>query len=420
MADSTSIAFTIMNRSSNDIVIRYITYTDDSNVDHVADYSVFGGSPVSTFDTTLDQYKKRYLYGDYIEKTFQSDTRDVIVNYSTMTGAVLTATVGVNGLGGIASGWVASGNVALNGRVVQTVIPPDTLVLDGTYVGTPVIGTGITFSTSTYQLILNNTDNLQAGWKIIQNGYIDADNAFITSVVNGTTIKVNKLPNTGVNVVGNPMLFFSTTTNNLSLNNTDNLQAGFTAKTTANAAYDDSQSIVSLVGDGHTVSMTAPPGSTLTGNQEITFTSNNDLYTLIPGASATFMINYSSTGPVGTNYPSVVTVYAKLMLPSPTPLSFIIRNYISVEEQVYVPPGTTPAPWVPPTPPIYTSIYIGGGEGRNGKSYTTTVYTYADGSTISITADSVTNQIISISSTPSTNLNVGIPVISYASSGWLG
>lgn len=418
MADSSPIVFTLYNRSTNPIVIAYLTYTNDIHVSHTADYTDFTGPPVDTRISTRPSFVKRYLYGDYIEKIYQTDTHDRTVNYTTMTGTALT----VDNIDIIDTGWIVTtpGN-GLTGLTVQSIDPytTNTLIMDGTYTGTPTIGGSIKFQAPYYHLIMDNTDNLEVGWQIIQNGYELADNAVITAI-NGTTLTVNKLPNQSSVVVGDPMLFFSTNTNSLTLNNHDNVQVGFTAKTTANAAYDDTQSVLTVVANGQTVYMSGPPNAALANNQEIKFTSNVDFYTIAAGADVTFEIYYTSTGPEYQNYPSVVNIYAReLTSPTPTLITAVIRNYITVEKAVYIPPGTTPAPWVPPATPTYTNLYIGAGQGRNSKNYTTTVYTYADGSTITVTANSTTGQIISITSTPSTNSTVvGTSVISFAARGW--
>jgi hypothetical protein len=417
MANSSSIVFTLSNNSTNPIVIHYLTYDNDSHITHTADYTGIAGPAGDTRLTTLLSFVKRYQYGDYMEKNYQTDTHDRTLSYTTMTGTALT----VDNVDIVDTGWfVTTPDNGLTGLTVQSIDPfTGNLIMDGTYTGTPTIGGSIKFQAPYNHLIMDNTDNLQVGWQIIQNGYELADNAFITAI-NGTTLTVNKLPNQSTVAVGSPMLFFSTNTNHLTLNNNDNIRVGFTAKTTANAAYDDTQSVLTVVADGQTVYMSAPPNTVPINNEEIKFTSNSDLYTIAAGSNATFEIYYTSTGPVYQNYPSAVSIYAReLTSPTPTPITAVIRNYITVEKAVYIPPGTTPAPWVPPPTPTYTNLYIGHGEGRSSKSYTTTVYTYADGSTITVTADLATGKIISISTTPATNSTIeGTSVISFAARGY--
>jgi hypothetical protein len=217
--------------------------------------------------------------------------------------------------------------------------------------------------------VVDDAAHLQVGWAIIQNGYELADNAKIIGI-NGTTLTVNILPNQTSVVVGNPMLF-SSSTNYLTLNNDNNLDVGFTAK---NNGYDNSQSIIAILGDGQTVQMSAEPGSVPTAGNSIIFTSNANLVTIPAGATVTFIINYTSPGPAGTNYQSTVTINAT-QLPS-TPLTGYIYNYVNVNNPP--PPGGTIT---------FTTVYTGGGGGNRPESYTTTVTSFQDGSAYSVTTD---------------------------------
>lgn len=378
---ATPIEFTLHNNGTHDIAIRYITYVNDSQIQHVADYTNLGGTSGDTRPDTKNTYVKTYQYGDYLEKNYQSDSHDRKPTYTTMTGVTLT----VSSTEGIQPHWVASGN-GLTGRSVVTVTPPYTLIMDGTYSGTPSIGSQVTFSTSTKYIVVDNADHLETGWTIIQNGYELADNAVIQSI-NGTTIGVNVLPNQTSVVPGNPMLF-SSTRNYLTLNNTTDLDTGFTAK---NNGYNDSQSITAII-NGQTVQMSAAPGSLPTAGNSITFTTNKNMIVIAAGNTATFTINYTSPGPVGTNYHSAVSIYAT-QLPS-TSIIGHIENYVTV---LNAPPtgnaGRTPT---------FTTVYVGGGGGgrSGGYGYTTTVTSFSDGSTMSITTSNDTGAVTSIGSTP--------------------
>jgi len=364
---ATPIVFNLSNKGTHDIDINYIVYEDNNNTVHVADYSGWGGYTSDSRNNTRETYNKRYLYGDYLEKDFLSDTRDRLPTYTTMTGVTLT----VNNTTGIQSGWVASGN-GLTGRSVVNVLSPTILTMSGTYSGTPVIGGTVTFSTSTDKITVANSDHLGIGWQIIQNGYELADNAVITAI-NGTTLTVNKLPNQSTVVVSNPMLFF-TSTNYLTMNSTNNLDIGFTANYNG---YNNSQSIIAVLGDGQTVQMSDQPGSTPVSNNEITFTSNKSLVNIPVGSQATFIINYNPSGSAsaGSNYASTVTIYAT-QLPS-TPIVAYIHNYITINN----PP--------PPATPDYTVTVTSSGGGGGRPSYTVTTFSYSDGSTNTI---SVNNQ----------------------------
>lgn len=394
---ATPITFSLHNNGTHDIAIRSISYNDDSHIQHVADYTGIGGSPGDTRPDTIIRYIKTYLYGEYLEKNFVSDTHDRLPTYTTMTGVTLT----VSTTEGIQPGWIVTGN-GLTGRTVVTVTAPSTITLDGTYSGYPVKNATITFSTSTKAIVVDNADYLGTGWTIVGNGYELADNASITSI-NGTTLEVSKLPTSPT--VGNPMIF-SSSTNYLTLNNNTNLETGFTAK---NNGYNDSQSIIAVLGDGQTVQMSAPPGSVPNSGNPITFTSNANLVVIAAGTTATFVINYTSTGPAAVNYHSLVTINA-IQLPS-TPLTGYIDNYVNVNYTA--PSGGTVA---------FTTVYSGGGGGgRGGQGYTTTVTTFSDGSTMSITTSNTDGSVTSISSTaapdPGASLGDGLGVSSVSSFG---
>jgi len=380
---ATPITFTLHNSGIHDIAIRSISYLDDSQIQHVADYTGIGGSPGDSRPDTIVRYTKTYQYGDYLQKNFVSDTHDRLPTYSTMTGVVLT----VSTTEGIQPGWIVTGN-GLTGRTVVTVTEPTTIVLDGTYSGYPVKNATITFSTSTQAIVVSNSTYLQTGWSIIGNGYELADYAIITSI-NGTTLGVSRLPISPT--IGNPMIF-SSSTNYLTLNNNTDLDTSFTAK---NNGYNDTQYITAVLGDGQTVQMDAPPGSVPTAGNPIVFTSQRNLVVIPAGSEVTFSINYTSPGPVGTNYHSAVTISA-VQLPS-TPLTGHIENYVNVMTS----PPAGPTGSSPTT--IYTTTYTGGGQGGNRQTYVTTTYSYSDGSTLSIT----TNENGTITSQSSTDATPG-------------
>lgn len=352
MSTATPITYTLSNSGTYAISIRNISYVDNSNIQHHSDYTNFdfGGSD-NTGNTSADQYNKNYVTGDYLEKQFVSDTHDRTVFYSTHTGATLTIQNSVgHTTSGIKIGWAAAGT-GFTGLYVQQVISSTQLLLTGTPSGTITPGATITFSTSSKQIVLSDTDGLAADWQIIGNGYDIGDNAVIVSKLgDNATLNVSVLPTNPT--VGNTMLFTSST-NYLTLNNTNNLQAGYTA---SGNGYDDTQYIVNVV-DGNTVQMSDPPGSAPV-NGYIKFTSNVLLYTIPVGESVTFSINYTNrTSNVGTNYPSAVTINA---IQNSIPLVGNIKNYVNI--------NSPPAP-----PPDFTGR--GGNGGGAGFSGGTTVGT---------------------------------------------
>ena len=398
----TPISFTLSNLGTNDIVIRYLNYNNNSIINHISDYTNFSLSPADERDTTLEQYGKQYEYGDWLEKTYIDDTSDKTLTYSTMTGTLLKVSMS-DDVSMINAGWTVTtpGN-GLTGRSVVSIDKiTKTLTMDGTFTGTPVINGSVKFHAPAKQLLLSDTTYLQTGWKVIQNGYTLADNVTITAI-SGNYVTVTELPNQTTADKPGTMLFFNSATNYLTLNNSTNLGLGFSAKSVSNSSYNDSQTIIELGGDGKTVRMSAPPNATPSGG--ITFTSNNDLWTIPGGSQISFIINYyTNGGPPGLNYASTVTIYAKEMPPlsAPIPIVSYIYNFVTVEETVYIPP-VNPPPAIPPgATPIYQQQYVGDGSGGGRTIYTVTQYSYSDGSTFSITTNAA-GDTVSMSSTPAT------------------
>ena len=342
MANSTKQTFNIKNLNTTyNIDIRYFSYVDNSHITHTADYSSIGGSSSDTSSTTAILYSKQYQTGDYLEKQFKSDTHDRTPNY--VGSANLGLTLIVNSTSGIKAGWTADGNGYDGTQYVVTVTSSTWLAMSDVPTGSPIVGLPITFSTSTYEVVLEDTTDLDAGWNIFGNGYNTT--ATIVSVKNTNTIIVNFLPTNPT--IDNTMLFTSST-NNLTLNNRTDLNIGYTA---SGNGYDGTQYITALL-SGNRVKMSAQPNYAPVYNGTISFTSTASQYTISPSSSANIGINYSS-GDVGSNYASTVTVHAVLQDGLNSPVIGFIRNYVTVNNP-------------PPPPPDYSENYSGHGGGGNG------------------------------------------------------
>lgn len=348
---ATPIVFTLSNQGLYPINVTNITYVDDSNIQHHSDYSNFayGGSD-QTADTSLEQYTKQYVTGDYLEKVFVSDTHDRTVYYSTHTGSTLT--IKDSTTSGLDVGWIADGN-GYTGLTISSISYPYTIVMSGSpSIANPIVGGSIIFYTNTNKIVLDDTAGIQANWQVIGNGY--TTHASVISVEgDGQTLIVDTLPTNPT--VGNTMLF-TTSTNYLTLNNTSQLAAGWTAD---GNGYNGTQYVVSVI-NGNTVQMSDQPNSTPTTTSpanQITFTNNIPLITLAVGSSTTFTVNYTNnTSNVGASYPSALTIDANQ---NSTPIIGYINNFVSIN---------TP----PPPPPTYVNNYTGGGGGgdRGGGGFT--------------------------------------------------
>ena len=331
--------FTIENRSSTtDANINSIEVSDDPNVLHHSNFSNFGGDFTgdtdNTDNTTIITKNKTYVTGSPLRKLYQSDTSPIDVQYKSNTGTTLVVSSTV----GLYTGWMAnSDDNTYDGLYITSVTSATWLGMSGSPVGIPILNGNITFSTATNEVTLSNTTGLGPGWTITSNGYSSGQNAYILSVKSGSTIIVDQLPETPA-TPGNPMIFTSST-NFLTLNNTNNLGTGWSA---SGNGYNGTQYIVSI--DGDNLLMTAPPNGTPSVGGTITFTSVNSIYTLATLTSITFSIDYTNNSTtIGSSYPSIVTINAS----QGAPITSVINNFVAINAT--------------PVSPIY-----GGGGGGQG------------------------------------------------------
>ena len=334
--------FTIENRSTTtSATITSIEIADDPNTLHHSDFSNFGGDFTgdtnNTGNTTVITKNKTYVTGSPLRKLYQSDTAPVSVQYKSNAGPALV----VNSTVGLHTGWIAnSDDNTYDGLYIMSVTSATWLVMSGSPTGTPVVNGNITFSTTTNEVTLSNTTGLGPGWTITSNGYSSGQNAYIISVKTGSTIIVDQLPGT-TPTVGNPMIFTSST-NFVTLNNTNDLGTGWSA---SGNGYNGTQHIVSI--DGDTLLMDSPPNGTPSVGGTITFTSVNSIYTLATLTSITFSIDYTNqTTNIGSSYPSVVTINAI----QGAPVVKNINNFVAINAT--------------PVSPIYD--YTGNDSGRGG------------------------------------------------------
>jgi hypothetical protein len=348
---ATPITYTLDNKTANQIAVRSINYVDDSNITHHANYSNlnYGGSDNSD-NSTLITRVKQYQTGDYLQRTFVSDTHARTVYYSTHTGNTLT--IKNSTTEGLYGGWTADslGDNAFDGLTIVSIGGPTTIVLSGTpSIPLPIQGESIVFSISPNKITIDDTSGIYAAWQIRDNGY--SSPATVVSVVDSQTLIVSALPTNPT--VGNTMLFTSST-NYLTVNNTTDIQAGWTAQTSDNA-YNGSQYVVSVI-SGTRLKMSAQPNnapSTSSPANQITFTSDQPLTTINAGQSKTFTINYTNNNSTpGVSIPSAVTINAK-NLGNNNNIVGHINNYVSINLP-------------PPPPPPYQDRGGGGGGGTRG------------------------------------------------------
>jgi hypothetical protein len=186
--------FTLTNYTASPITINEINFESAAGIPHVADLSNFGGYlSGSTSFTGISTYPT-------VNVLYVSDTSPVTKLYSTHTGATLT----VNNTTGIASGYVLSGNGYTSGQTVVNVLSSTNLQTSAPPTTPPTLNQGITFSTSSVRLIVNNTAGISNGFIASGNGY--TLNQSVVSVDSASQLTMSALPN-GTPTVGGTISF---------------------------------------------------------------------------------------------------------------------------------------------------------------------------------------------------------------------
>jgi len=369
------VTYTLTNTNATKTIdILRFEFTDDSNITHTADLSNFNLSSSYGGNNTLQTVSRTYNTGGYLRKHLTNDSRDRTVYYSTHTGSTLTIQNSPFNLfdypDGVQAGWIVTGQPSspYNGLSVVSVTDNRHAVLSGPPSSTPNEGASITFSSSTFTLILDNTTTLAAGWTITGNGYTPPPSgavATIIEVIDSTHIKVSRLSDTppSYGSGSGSYITFTAPTKFLVLNapGTLGISAGWTA---AGEGYNGES--VSQVVDGSTLIMSGDPGSFPSSGGTITFTDTAPIKTLAPFEFATFTMDYTTpTHTIGANYPGTVTIHAK---EGSSNLVKGANNYVNI----YAVPPTSPSQV--PTPPGGV-IYSGHG---NHPTFTVQTFTTLD------------------------------------------
>lgn len=359
-----AITYTISNLSSTtDISLRSIEVSNDINVQHHADLSNLGGYYAGVTDftgtSTIVSETKTYSIGGYLKKQFVLDSEDVIrtISYSSSTLLIINSAAP-----SLQPGWIAnsSGNSSLDGLYIVSISPSTStwLTMSGPPSSPPTIGGTVTFSTTTDILVLADTDNLDTGWTITENGYtphLDPnDDAKITSVYgDGVTVEVDLLP---TNPLPDEFMYFRAPTDFLTLvESTSDLEVGWLA---IGNGYDGTQSITNILGDNHTVIMSGKPSSVPTGGL-IKFYSDADIYTINTSSSVTFTMNYTSpTNTIGDLYASLVFVNARQ---GGIDITRLINNFVTISHTAKGPSGIPTFSPADPTSPGYEHVITEGG-----------------------------------------------------------
>ncbi len=339
--------FTIKNLSDTyPADIRSITYVDQSGIVHHSDFSNFGGAFAGDTNnlngSTVRTHDKTYVTGSPLQKTFDTDTTAVDNRVANYSGTLLIVS---DAMPLVKAGWLSnSSDTKYNGLHIVSISGTTStwLTMSGTPSGTPTIGGTVTFSTTTNEINLQSpstTTGIGPGWTITGNGYTSPGT--VISVKDSNTIIVNTLP---INAQqGNPLIFTSST-NFLTLNNTNDIEVDWAA---SGNGYDGSQYILSKNGD--TVIMSAPPNGNPSSGGTITFSSVRiPIYTIGTSSSVAFSIDYTNSTSVLGTYASQVTINAI----QNGPVVLLVNNFVGINAT--------------PVSNVYTPTTPGGGGGGRG------------------------------------------------------
>jgi hypothetical protein len=190
----TAKTFTLYNYSTTTATLNQISFQTPAGIQHIADLSNFGGYLAGQTAFTASRTSP------FEPATYQGSTRPRTKSYVSNSSTWLT----VSSTGGVASNYVASGNGFTSGQYVTTVINTTTFVMSAPPTFPPIVGQGITFTTSTYLLLVDDTTGISPGFVAVGNGYTVGQT--VTQVVSPTYLRMSAHPN-GATTVGGTINF---------------------------------------------------------------------------------------------------------------------------------------------------------------------------------------------------------------------
>jgi len=361
--------YTIWNKDPvNSVTINNFEFTNNANVAHHITYSSAWSagagaewSPGADFtgNETLISKTKTYVshVGDVNTATAATDyfkghtpftqayttasTNKLQVDSTTTVGQLVT--IGMAITGGGYTGQTVSAFSATVGWMVLSAVGPTTL---------PAVGTTLTFTDPfppTLKLV--STATLYTGMIMNGNGFTAGQT--VVSIGTDSTVVASADPNTGV--YASAIVTFSPPQYVLRVNNNTGLAAGWTTK--SEFTYPVSRTVVSTSGTEYLIMSGDVGSSSPSGN--IKFVSNtNDMITLAPNTSATWVMYYSANNSTLSNNIANIIIYATQQGNN---VQKEINNLVSINQ----------APSVSNIQPAFD----GGGGGNDGGGYVISVET---------------------------------------------
>ena len=312
--------YTIWNKDPvNSVTINNFEFTNNANVSHHITYSsawTAGAgaewSPLADFtgNETLISKTKAYVSHvgdintataatDYFKghtpftRAYTTSSGDKLQVASTTTPVPITVGMAVTGGGYI--GQTVTNFSATVGWIVLSAVGPTTL---------PAVGTTLTFTDPfppTLKLV--STATLYTGMTMNGNGFTVGQT--VVSIGADSTVVASADPNTGV--YASAIVTFSPPQYVLRVNNITGLAAGWT--TNSEFTYPVSRTVVSTSGTEYLIMSGDVGSSSPSGN--IKFVSNtNDMITLAPNTSATWVMYYSANNSTLSNNIANIKIYA--------------------------------------------------------------------------------------------------------------
>jgi hypothetical protein len=136
--------------------------------------------------------------------TYQSDTRPENAIYVAHYNTASNFYLIVDSTTRIQPSWIASDNGYTSGQSVVSVTSSTWLRMSAAPTFAPTVGQAISFSTSTIQLTVDNTTGISAGFVAVGNGYSIGQT--VVSVVSGSVLQMSAYPN-GIPSVGGTINF---------------------------------------------------------------------------------------------------------------------------------------------------------------------------------------------------------------------
>lgn len=217
--------FTIYNYSSSTATINSLEFITPAGFSHTADLSAMGGYLTSetaySESDTVPRTDVTYVSDTSpITTNYRRNTSTSVTRSLSGTATVTSSTLALSSTASISIGDMVSGSVNLDSETAIIAVGGSSVTISRNPVGTISSGTNLTFTR--YILVVNSTNGIQPSWVISSNGYLS--NQHVTTIVSATWVTSTAGP-TSAPSSGLP-INFTTSSIELVVNNTAGISAG--------------------------------------------------------------------------------------------------------------------------------------------------------------------------------------------------